>query len=104
MKKIEHEISSGNIFKDLELKDSEELKVKADLALMIIKRINAKKLSQKQAAKLLGTSQPRISNIFKGQIQEFTVDRLIKMLRELNYSIEITVKPTKAKIPFFKVA
>jgi predicted XRE-type DNA-binding protein len=55
------ETSSGNIFADLKLPNSEERLVKAKLAIQINLLIKNKGLNQKEAAQLLGTDQAKIT-------------------------------------------
>ena len=59
--KIQFEKSSGNVFKDLDLPDAEELFLKAKLGFKVFQIIEKRKLTQTQAAKNLGVKQPEIS-------------------------------------------
>src|SRR5258707_11607122 len=54
---------SGNVFADLKLPDAEGLNAKAQIAYRICQILEERKLTQKQAAALLGIDQPRISVI-----------------------------------------
>jgi len=74
--------SSGNVFYDLGLpaKEAENLKIRADLMLEIIRLIENRKLTQARAARLFGTTQPRISDLVRGKIDLFSIDSLIEML------------------------
>ncbi len=62
-RKIEFEIGSGNVFRDLGLKNPEERLAKAHLAAQIMFILEERKLTQTAAAKLLGIAQPKVSNI-----------------------------------------
>jgi len=90
---IEIEESSGNVFADLGLPNPEECLVKADLAIQINKLIKSRKLKQKEAAKLLGLDQPKISALSRGRLSGFSVERLFKFLAILDQDIEIVIKP-----------
>lgn len=112
MKKKEIEISilpsSGNIFADLDLPDSEEYLVKAKLAYEISQLIKEKNLTQNKAAELLGIDQPKISALFKGRLSGFSIERLFRFFAMLNQDIEIIIKPHKGRskkhpIPHIKV-
>jgi len=92
-KTIEIEESSGNVFADLGLPRPEECLVKADLAIQINKLIKKRKLNQKNAAKLLGLDQPKISALSRGRLSGFSVERLFKLLSILDQDIEIVIKP-----------
>jgi len=95
VKKIRPNIEegSGNIFADLGLSNPDELLMKADLSLEIHKSIRRKKLTQVQAAKLLGIDQPKVSAIVRGDLDRFSTDRLLRFLRILGNDIDIVVKP-----------
>ena len=66
-------------------------KVRASLMEEILAYIKRHRLTQKQAASLLGITQPRVSNLKQGKIQYFTVDTLIKMVNRLGKHIEFKV-------------
>lgn len=83
---------SGNVFRDIGLKDPEEYRAKAALALQIAKIIERCGLTQARAAKLIGAAQPDISKLKNGQLSGFTIDRLLDFLRHLDRDIEIHVK------------
>jgi predicted XRE-type DNA-binding protein len=83
---------SGNVFKDIGLRNPEEYRAKAQLALQISKIIERRGLTQAQAAKLIGAAQPDISKLKSGQLGGFTIDRLLDFLRHLDRSIEIHIK------------
>ncbi|ARM34986.1 XRE family transcriptional regulator [Legionella longbeachae] len=85
--------SSGNVFQDLGIPNAEEHLLKADFAMLINRIIKEKDLSQENAAKILGIDQPKVSNLSRGQLSGFSIDRLIRFLILLNQDIEINVKP-----------
>ncbi len=90
--------SSGNVFADLGFDEfeSENLRIRSVLMATINKYINDHKLSQADAAKLLGEKQPRISEIKQGKIELFTVDKLINLLACIDFQVDITVKEKAA--------
>ena len=71
----------------------EEYLVKAELAIQISKLIKKRKLTQIDAAKLLGLDQPKISALNRGRLSGFSVERLFKLLSILDQDIEIVIKP-----------
>ncbi len=96
--KNEIEASSGNIFEDLGLADSEELLIKAKLLSQICDIIKQKRLTQSQIAKILGIDQPKISMILKGRLSGFSTDRLIRFLNALNCDVSICIhRPKKSQ-------
>jgi predicted XRE-type DNA-binding protein len=89
------EESSGNVFADLDLPNPEELLFKAKLASLVKARIAERKLTQKEAGRLLGLAQPDVSNLIKGKLMRFSIDRLFEILSRLGYSIEYRVTEIK---------
>ncbi len=59
---------------------------------IIEKELAKRKLTQEKAAKLLGISQPRVSNLTGKKIQLFTIDALINMLKKLGKRVSLTIK------------
>jgi|LNFM01.2.fsa_nt_gb predicted XRE-type DNA-binding protein len=88
---------SDNIFKDLGFENPEEYQAKADLALHIIKIIESRRLTQKEAAAVIGAAQPDLSKLKHGQLTGFTLDRLFSFLLRLNRNIEIRVTKARKK-------
>lgn len=86
------EISSGNVFADLGLPNADELLLKAQLVSKIRTVMAARGLKQSAAAKLTGISQPDLSRLLRGDFQEVSEGRLLKMLRRLDTEVEITVR------------
>ncbi len=88
---IEFEESSGNVFADLGLPDADELLLKAELARQISVIIHDRKLSQAEAARVLGTQQPKVSQLVRGALGGFSLERLIRYLNALGRDVEIVV-------------
>ncbi len=82
---------SGNIFLDLECRNPEEKLAKTELSFIINKIIKERKLTQIQAAGILGVDQPKISALKNGKISGFSIERLFFFLRALDQSIDIVV-------------
>ena len=84
--------SSGNVFTDIGLDNPEERLAKSDLALKLAQIINSKKLSQTQAATLLGITQPKVSAILNGRLKGFSLEKLLLLVVALDQDIEIVIK------------
>ena len=97
-KKVKFEESSGNVFADIDLPDAEELHLKAQLGYEVFRIIEARKLTQAEAAKILGVKQPEISRLKKGKFNHYSVERLLTFLTRLNHDIEIRIVPAKNKV------
>ena len=88
---ISVEESSGNVFADFGIPNADEHLVKADLAGQIRRELQELRLTQVAAARLLGTSQARISDLYHGRIGQMTYDRLLGWLNALGSDVQITV-------------
>jgi len=89
---------SGNVFEDLgfDIEEAANLKVRADLMIDLRNFIEAKGWTQNEAAVFFDETQPRISNLMKGEIARFSVDKLIVMLTRAGMQIDILVTPQAA--------
>jgi predicted XRE-type DNA-binding protein len=92
-RKIEAHESSGNVFADLGLPDSEERLLKAGIVAELHRLIKERELTQVKAAKLVGVSQPDLSHLLRGDFDDYSAERLMKMLTAFEQDIEIIMKP-----------
>lgn len=83
--------SSGNVFRDLGFAEdeAEHLRIRSSLMIEVRKLIENRSLTQAEAAKLFGVTQPRISNLVRGRIDLFSIDTLIDMLARAGIHIDI---------------
>src|ERR1700694_3697407 len=88
----EFTLSSGNVFADLKLPQADNLLAKAELAAKIIAEVQRRRLTQSQAAAILGIDQPKVSVLRQGKLSGFSIERLMRFLLLLGRDIEITVK------------
>jgi predicted XRE-type DNA-binding protein len=93
---FEVEASSGNVFADLALPDADKLKIKSGLTIEITKAIHHLQLTQSEAAKRMGISQPKVSALLRGELSNLSERKLMDCLNRLGYDIEIKVKPAAA--------
>ncbi len=87
------EVSSGNVFADIGFQESEQELLKAKLTLQIYRLVKARGLTQGEAAKLLGTTQPQISALMRCKPVSVSVGRLMEFLTVLGQDVEVVVKP-----------
>lgn len=92
-RKIEAHKSSGNVFADLGLPDSEDRLLKAGIVAELHRLIKERELTQVKAAKLVGISQPDLSHLLRGDFDDYSAERLMKMLTAFEQDIEIIMKP-----------
>ena len=73
--------SSGNVFIDLGYPPDEAaiLQMRADLMADLRKFIKTKRLTQAKAAKILGVSQSRVSDLMRGKWEKFSLEMLITL-------------------------
>lgn len=81
--------SSGNVFKDLGLPDSEELLAKSEIVSRIASIMRRRSLTQVETAKVLGVSQADVSDLVRGKLSGFSTDRLFRFLNALGQDVEI---------------
>jgi len=85
--------SSGNVFADLDLPDAEGLLLKSGIVIELRRLIKDRGLTQVKAAKLLGISQPDLSRLLRGDFDDYSAERLMKMLTVFEQDIEIVMRP-----------
>ena len=83
--------SSGNVFADLGIADAADHLLKAGLASKLAAIVRANGLTQTDAAKLTGISQPDLSRILRGRFRDISADRLIRAITRLGSEVEIEV-------------
>lgn len=83
--------SSGNVFKDMGMDNPEERLLKARLARLINKTIEQRGWKQKHTAKVLGITQPKVSDMGRGLLDHFSVERLMDFLVRLDHRVTIRV-------------
>ena len=86
------------MFADLGLPDADKLKIKTALVIEIRRAMQAQGLTQQQAAKRMGITQPKVSDMMRGDFSNLSERKLMDCLTRLGYDIEITVRPAKAGV------
>ena len=94
-RKVKVDVGGANIFADLSLPDADTHFLKAQIVAEIYRLTNERKLTQAQAGKLMGISQPEVSRMFKGNFREYSIDRLMAFLTAFDRDVEIVVRPHK---------
>src|SRR5438876_12321760 len=83
---------TGNVFADLGFPNAAERQAKLRLAYALNQVIEERKLSQADAAKALGVTQPKVSALRHYKLAGFSVERLMTMLTALDRDVEIVIK------------
>jgi len=99
------EASSGNVYADLGAYDAEKMQLKAQLAMVIGDILQSKGLTQQQAAQMLGMTQPKLSNLLRGQFRGISEAKMLECLVKLGRDIDIVVgkegdTPGRLKVKF----
>ena len=89
--------SSGNVFTDLGFPPEEaaHLLIRSDLMIQLESILKERGLTQAKAAKLLGVSQPRISDVVRGRSELFSIDTLVDMLARLGVSVTLRMRRSR---------
>jgi predicted XRE-type DNA-binding protein len=85
--------SSGNIFQDLGLPDPDIELAKAQLVRSIGHALKTRGQTQAELAKLVQLDQPKISRLLRGHTDGFSIERLMTILRHLDYQVTLAIHP-----------
>ena len=72
--------------------EAENMKLRSELMMALEQHIRTQKWSQAEAAKRLGVTQPRISDLLRGKINLFALESLVNMLAAAGLRLKIQVK------------
>jgi len=87
--------STGNIFADVGRADAAEAHARSQLMQRIVQIVRDRGLTQVEAAKLLDTTQPVVSDLMNYKLSKFSIERLFTFLEALGYDVEIVVHRRK---------
>lgn len=86
---------SGNVFFDIGVEHSERVRTRAEVMFRIAEILQKRGLTQKQAAKLLGIPQSKVSCLVNGRLSAFSLDYLFEILNALDKDVEIVIHPKR---------
>jgi len=86
---------TDNVLSDLGFGDAEELSAKTVLAVKLNELIEKRHLSQTEAAKITGMTQPKVSQVRRYKLQNISLERLMQALVSLDQQVEIVVRPAR---------
>ena len=94
MTELDAVAGSDNVFRDLGFPEAEaqNLLLRTDLVIHIRKVINKLGVTQAEAAKRAGITQPRMNDLVKGRTQKFTLDALVRVASSFGYSVQLKLK------------
>lgn len=73
--------------------------LKAKLAIALVTLIRDNNWNQSTAAEKLQITQPRMSNLFRGRLEKFSIDAMLQMLVRVGYKLEMDFDPSNQKEP-----
>ena len=82
---------SGNVYKDIEIPNADEMLIKAQLVTKIDEIIKDRRLTQQEAAEVLGITQPKLSMMLRGQFRGISEVKMMECLTKLGHNIKIVV-------------
>ncbi|HEY5582304.1 MAG TPA: helix-turn-helix transcriptional regulator [Rhodoferax sp.] len=85
---------SNNVYRDLGFPGAEaqNLLLRGDLVIHIRKVIDKLGITQAEAAKRAGITQPRMNDLIKNRTHKFTLDALVNVAAQLGYTVKLTLK------------
>jgi len=83
---------TGNVLANLGFSDAAERQAKLRLAYALNQVLGARMLSQADAAKVLGVTQPKVSALCCYKLAGFSVERLLNLLTALDQDVEIVIR------------
>ena len=83
---------TGNVLADIGFPHAAECQAKLRLAYSLNQVLEARKLSQADAADVLGVSQPKVSALLHYKLTGFSVERLMNLLTALDHDVEIVIR------------
>ena len=91
------EDGSTNVYADLGYDNAAEMQRKSQLAAEIARAIKARRLTQQEAAELLGVDQSKISRITRGQFRGVSEAKLLELVTKLGHDVKIIVGPVRRR-------
>jgi len=87
--------SSGNVFADLgfDPQEAQNLLLRSQTMMVISQWFEDSGLTQAAAAKMLGLTQPRLNQLLKGKISEFSLDALVNLATCAGMRVGLTIRP-----------
>ena len=97
---------SENVFVDCGFPptEAENLRIRAKMMIALTGYIQERKITQARAARIMGVSQPRISDLVRGKIGLFTIDTLVNMVTAAGLKVDVDITPGRQRAKNKQVA
>ena len=85
---------SGNVFRDIGFSrdEAENLRLRSELMMRIDDFYRGSGMTQSEAARVLGLTQPRLNALLKGRIDLFSLDSLVNIATRAGLSVRLSIK------------
>lgn len=92
--RLKMERGSGNVFRDIGFSpdEAQNLVLRSELMTRVERFVKRGGMTQTEAARALGVTQPRLNDLLRGKIDKFSLDALVNMLGHAGMRVEVTVK------------
>src|SRR5712691_6231818 len=77
--------------------EAENLRIRAKMMMALTDYIQERKITQSRAARVMGVSQPRISDLVRGKIGLFTIDTLVNMVTAAGLKVDVDITAGKPR-------
>ena len=97
---------SENVFVDCGFPpaEAENLRIRAKMMMALTGYIQERKITQSRAARIMGVSQPRVSDLVRGKIGLFTIDTLVNMVTAAGLKVDVDITPGRPRAKNKRVA
>ena len=99
MKRKQPPRGTDNVLEDLGFPDAPELSARTVLAVKLNALLDARGLTQAEAARITGMTQPKVSQVRRYKLQNISLERLMHALVSLEQRVEIVVRPARRADP-----
>ena len=92
--KLKRTRGGDNIFADLGFPpgEAENLKLRSDLMIAIVAFYRRSGLTQAEAARRLGITQPRLNALLKSRIDQFSLDALVNIASRAGLNVRLVIR------------
>jgi len=84
-------VTKGNVFKDLGFDHDEavNLKIRSDLMISLDQWVRSNGYTQEKAAQLLGIGRSEVSNLRRGKVDLFSIDKLVLLCQKIGKTLKV---------------
>lgn len=89
---------TGNVFADLGLPEAGDRQTKTRLAMAVNALLKERRIKQTDAAAILHIPQPKVSALANYKLDQFSVEKLMTFLNDLEQDVEIVIRPSREAV------